>query len=189
MTTTCPACGAESERCYRCSECGRDLVDVDDDDDGSAAPAVLADGGVSRERGRSDNSMERLTIRVPTQQLDGLEQLVDQGVFPNRSEATRAAIRQLLYQNDIVEQRRPLRTDGGERIDSSGGRAAHPRAERFEAADREARDAVRERQARREVESQQREGQAVDQDPDDGRCPGCRGDVLPCLGCLVRGDE
>ena len=25
-TTTCPSCGAESDKCYRCSECGKDLV-------------------------------------------------------------------------------------------------------------------------------------------------------------------
>lgn len=27
-TTTCPSCGAESDKCYRCSECGKDLVGV-----------------------------------------------------------------------------------------------------------------------------------------------------------------
>jgi len=29
MTVECPACGAASERCYRCSECGHDLAGVD----------------------------------------------------------------------------------------------------------------------------------------------------------------
>jgi len=46
--TVCPSCGADSELSYRCSECGKDLVDVDDDDeddeDRGAAP-LLADGG------------------------------------------------------------------------------------------------------------------------------------------------
>jgi len=27
-TTTCPSCGAASSKCYRCSECGKDLVGV-----------------------------------------------------------------------------------------------------------------------------------------------------------------
>ncbi len=39
--------------------------------------------------------MERVTIRIPTTQLERVESLVDAGVFPNRSEAIRAAIRQL----------------------------------------------------------------------------------------------
>jgi hypothetical protein len=25
-TEECPACGEDSEKCYRCTECGRDLV-------------------------------------------------------------------------------------------------------------------------------------------------------------------
>lgn len=33
----------------------------------------------------------------------------------------------------------------------------------------------------------EREGQAVDQEPGDGRCSDCRDDVLPCLDCLVGG--
>jgi len=58
----------------------------------------------------------------------------------------------------------------------------------FEAAgaSREARDTARERQARREVESQQ-QGGVGDQDADDGRCPDCRGDLLPCLDCWLSG--
>jgi hypothetical protein len=41
--TVCPACGADSDRIYRCSECGTDLVDVQGDED----PPSLAvtDGG------------------------------------------------------------------------------------------------------------------------------------------------
>lgn len=27
MTQRCPACGADSEKCYRCTECGKDLVE------------------------------------------------------------------------------------------------------------------------------------------------------------------
>ena len=44
--TTCPTCGAESDEIYRCSECGKDLVDVqDDDDDPGTSPVVMTDGG------------------------------------------------------------------------------------------------------------------------------------------------
>lgn len=28
-TTLCPSCGHNSETCYRCSECGKDLTNVD----------------------------------------------------------------------------------------------------------------------------------------------------------------
>lgn len=197
--TTCPACGHESETSWRCEYCGHDLVDVDDDDDGSAAPAVLPDGGP--ERGRGDR-MERVSFRVPEQLLSEFEDSAGSR-YPTRSEALREAMRAFVAEDDQKPDEGPdnpytgsdkrsyLRTDGGERIDPSGGRATHPRAGRFEAAEvsREARDAARERQAAREVDSQRREGRAVDQDPDDGRCSACRGDVLPCLGCLVRGDE
>lgn len=37
-TTTCPACGADSEITYRCEECGKDLVE--DDDRTGGAPGV-----------------------------------------------------------------------------------------------------------------------------------------------------
>jgi len=43
--TRCPACGADSERIYRCSECGTDLVDVDEDDDEDRSPLAVTDGG------------------------------------------------------------------------------------------------------------------------------------------------
>lgn len=38
-------------------------------------------------------TMNRVSVRFTEEQLDGLEQLVDQGAFPHRSEAIRAAIR------------------------------------------------------------------------------------------------
>lgn len=40
------------------------------------------------------SEMERLTLRVPSQRVRALEALVDDGEYPNRSEAIRAAIRQ-----------------------------------------------------------------------------------------------
>lgn len=41
-------------------------------------------------------SMERVTLRIPDQQLKGVEERVDAGEFPNRSEAIRAAVRDFL---------------------------------------------------------------------------------------------
>ncbi len=40
--------------------------------------------------------MERVTLRIPEQQIDGVEQLVEKGEFPNRSEAIRSAVRELI---------------------------------------------------------------------------------------------
>lgn len=41
--------------------------------------------------------MERVTLRIPETQIDEVEQLVESGQFPNRSEAIRAAVRDLLH--------------------------------------------------------------------------------------------
>lgn len=40
--------------------------------------------------------MRRVTLRIPEQQIEKVEALVDAGEFPNRSEAIRAGIRELL---------------------------------------------------------------------------------------------
>jgi Arc/MetJ-type ribon-helix-helix transcriptional regulator len=40
--------------------------------------------------------MERVTLRIPKQQIDEVERMVDTGKFPNRSEAIRAAVREML---------------------------------------------------------------------------------------------
>lgn len=40
--------------------------------------------------------MERVTLRIPEQQIDQVEQLVETGEFPNRSEAIRSAVRELI---------------------------------------------------------------------------------------------
>ncbi|QLK27284.1 ribbon-helix-helix domain-containing protein [Natrinema zhouii] len=40
--------------------------------------------------------MERVTLRIPKQQIDEVEQLVDSGEFPNRSEAIRSAVREMI---------------------------------------------------------------------------------------------
>ena len=46
--------------------------------------------------------MERVTLRIPKQQIEGVEQMVETGEFPNRSEAIRAAVREML--NEQSEQ-------------------------------------------------------------------------------------
>ena len=40
--------------------------------------------------------MERVTLRIPEQQIDEVEQMVERGKFPNRSEAIRAAVREMI---------------------------------------------------------------------------------------------
>jgi len=40
--------------------------------------------------------MERVTLRIPKQQIDEVEQMVETGEFPNRSEAIRSAVRDML---------------------------------------------------------------------------------------------
>jgi Arc/MetJ-type ribon-helix-helix transcriptional regulator len=40
--------------------------------------------------------MERVTLRIPKQQIEEVEQMVEQGTYPNRSEAIRSAVREML---------------------------------------------------------------------------------------------
>ncbi len=46
-----------------------------------------------------DTMMQRITLRLPEQQINLLQQMVDSGEYPNVSEAVRAAVR------DLVEKR------------------------------------------------------------------------------------
>ena len=48
--------------------------------------------------------MERVTLRIPKQQIEEVEQLVETGEFPNRSEAIRSAVREMI--NEQHESRR-----------------------------------------------------------------------------------
>ncbi|GAB3669617.1 ribbon-helix-helix protein, CopG family [Halopiger thermotolerans] len=50
----------------------------------------------------SDDPMQRITLRVPKTQLEDLDALVDEGEYPNRSEAVREAIQQLLAGDDTI---------------------------------------------------------------------------------------
>ncbi|AKH97045.1 ribbon-helix-helix domain-containing protein [Halanaeroarchaeum sulfurireducens] len=40
--------------------------------------------------------MERVTLRIPAQQIEEVEQMVERGKYPNRSEAIRSAVREML---------------------------------------------------------------------------------------------
>jgi len=44
--------------------------------------------------------MERVTLRIPKQQIEEVEQMVETGKFPNRSEAIRSAVREMLSEQD-----------------------------------------------------------------------------------------
>jgi antitoxin ParD1/3/4 len=44
--------------------------------------------------------MERVTLRIPKQQIDEVEQMVETGEFPNRSEAIRAAVRDMINEHE-----------------------------------------------------------------------------------------
>lgn len=62
--TTCPSCGADSDKIFRCSECGRDLVDIDDDDDDRTAALAMTDGsGVSSDG--TEYCLYALTLGCP----------------------------------------------------------------------------------------------------------------------------
>ncbi len=40
--------------------------------------------------------MERVTLRIPKQQIEQVERMVESGQYPNRSEAIRAAVRDMI---------------------------------------------------------------------------------------------
>ena len=61
--------------------------------------------------------MERVTLRIPKQQIEEVEQLVDSGEFPNRSEAIRSAVREMI--NEQAAEHR----DGGRRRKRTFARA------------------------------------------------------------------
>jgi Arc/MetJ-type ribon-helix-helix transcriptional regulator len=50
--------------------------------------------------------MERVTLRIPEQQIEEVEEMVDTGEFPNRSEAIRAAVRDLINEHGDEERSR-----------------------------------------------------------------------------------
>ncbi|MFC7075601.1 MULTISPECIES: CopG family ribbon-helix-helix protein [Haloarcula] len=48
--------------------------------------------------------MERVTLRIPKQQIEEVEQMVATGEYPNRSEAIRAAVREMLAEQENSER-------------------------------------------------------------------------------------
>mgnify|MGYP006310675595 CR=1 FL=1 len=52
--------------------------------------------------------MERVTLRIPKQQVEEVERMVDTGKFPNRSEAIRSAVREMINEQGD-EERQPER--------------------------------------------------------------------------------
>jgi len=53
--------------------------------------------------------MERVTLRIPKQQIEEVEELVETGEFPNRSEAIRSAVRDMIGEqsDDTRPKQRP----------------------------------------------------------------------------------
>ena len=49
-----------------------------------------------RDRESTGQQMERVTFRVPEKKIEEVDALVDEGEFPNRSEAIRQAVRDLI---------------------------------------------------------------------------------------------
>ena len=49
--------------------------------------------------------MERVTLRIPKQQVEAVEELVETGEFPNRSEAIRSAVREMVNEEDSERDR------------------------------------------------------------------------------------
>jgi len=47
--------------------------------------------------------MERVTLRIPRQQVEEVEQMVETGEFPNRSEAIRSAVREMIDESDSTD--------------------------------------------------------------------------------------
>ncbi|MCH7661127.1 MAG: ribbon-helix-helix protein, CopG family [Euryarchaeota archaeon] len=50
--------------------------------------------------------MERVTLRIPEQQIEEVERMVETGQFPNRSEAIRAAVREMLDERGVSQDAR-----------------------------------------------------------------------------------
>jgi Arc/MetJ-type ribon-helix-helix transcriptional regulator len=54
--------------------------------------------------------MERVTLRIPKQQIDEVEQMVETGEYPNRSEAIRSAVREMLNEQNDRSNEKSQRT-------------------------------------------------------------------------------
>ena len=50
--------------------------------------------------------MDRVTLRIPEQQIQAVEELVETGRYPNRSEAIRSAVRDLVNEEHEAQPSR-----------------------------------------------------------------------------------
>jgi len=53
--------------------------------------------------------MERVTLRIPKQQIEEVEQMVETGQYPNRSEAIRSAVRDMLDEQEPESRESPTK--------------------------------------------------------------------------------
>jgi len=63
--------------------------------------------GGDRLTGTGNTKMERVTLRIPEQQIEAVEGMVETGKFPNRSEAIRAAVRDLIEEQSAEQTSSP----------------------------------------------------------------------------------
>jgi len=61
----------------------------------------------------SSSEMEKYSLRLPKQMKEQLGALVEDGVYPNRSEAARAALREKLDEHDAEDRLRRQQRIGG----------------------------------------------------------------------------
>ena len=54
---------------------------------------------------QGNENMERVTLRIPKQQIEEVEQMVETGEYPNRSEAIRSAVREMLAEQETGQER------------------------------------------------------------------------------------
>ncbi|WP_436933724.1 hypothetical protein [Halovenus marina] len=187
MTTTCPACGAANDDGdWRCSECGKDLVGIDDDDSGGAAPPLVADGG------QTVDGTDRSGVHAYCHDCDWFATPDDHeyadvlaaaeahttfefGHMTTVGSSDEVVAKARDRSVDTVSDRDEPVTDGGWNASGEGptGPSAserHPDPERFDHD-----DAIAAR----------REGEQVDQ----GACPHVEPGELPCSSCFVGGDD
>lgn len=65
-------------------------------------------------RNKGQDKMSLISVHVPKRMLEELDELVRRGIYPNRSEAIRAAIRELLYKESLKAAVRPQKAEDEE---------------------------------------------------------------------------
>jgi Arc/MetJ-type ribon-helix-helix transcriptional regulator len=54
---------------------------------------------------KTEEKMVLISVHIPKQMLEELDEMVKQGRFPSRSEAIRVAVRDLIYRENGLRQR------------------------------------------------------------------------------------